>query len=212
MATLITEDDLDALDLRFAGDTADSDDGGAWDDDEAGLTPEQHHEIADVIERWATATDEFTVGGQLTAPILLLIAAEHRHAAGDVDNAHRLAGIARDHADAEPYEAHPTFIDFALEAGDDVQAAFLADEVRRAQPSDLAFYSMIGESYEEHGDDATAERWYTLGVEMMVRTGETDDPEYLGLLISRAMLREEMGLPADDFDRYVALLSDEGEL
>lgn len=212
MTTLITEADLDALDLRFAGDADLADDGEEWDDDEAGLTAEQHTELADVIEGWATDSASFTVGGQLTAPILLLIAAEHRHAAGDVENAHRLAALARDHVDAEPYEAHPTLIDFALEAEDDVRAAFLADEVRRAQPDDLAFYAMIGESYEEHGDDATAERWYTLGVEMMVRTGETDDPDYLGLLISRSMLRAEMGLPADDFDRYVALLADEGEL
>ncbi|MET0974974.1 MAG: hypothetical protein ABWX82_04830 [Leifsonia sp.] len=216
MPQLITEDDLDRLDDAYGPDVDTAPDDmlspeyDAWEEENA-ISPAGHLEMAEIIERWATDSSAYELGGQLTAPILLLIAAEHRHAADDIENAERLARQARDHADAEPFEAHPTFIAFALAAGDAATAAGLADEVEHARPTDLAFYTMIGESYEEHDDERTAERWYTLGLEMMVRTGETDDPEYLGLLISRSMLRKDMGLPADDFDRYVELLADEDQ-
>lgn len=202
MPQLITEDDLQKLDESYE-EIVDLPDDLAEAGDEIPLSPAEHREMADVIEAWATDVAAYTLGGELTAPLLLLIAAEHRHAAGDTEHAHRLAGQARDHADAEPFEAHPTFIEFALVAGDTEAAAALAAEVLAARPVDLAFYTMIGESYEDNGDETTAERWYTLGLEMMADTENTDDPEYLGLLISRSMLRRDLGLPLDDFDQQL---------
>lgn len=55
-------------------------------------------------------------------------------------------------------------------------------------------------TYEKLVELMFAERWYTIGIRFAEEHGLTDDFDYELLVVARSELREDAGLPKDEFD------------
>lgn len=104
-----------------------------------------------------------------------------------------------------------------LEAGLDDEARQLADEIRRAAPTDLDVYVFMGENYELAGDLHQAHRWLNMGVRKLepvdqaelLRLGTAHDG--FVLLRARRRVREALHLPGDDIDELLPALPHPGD-
>lgn len=190
MTTLITEDDIDELELRDFDETTGSVTGGVA----------EHLEKAAIFEEWATDAESYTLDAGVTAAQLLVVAAEHLQLAHDTAEAFRLAEAARQHASAKLFEAHPTLISLHLETDDLDGALVLADEVRKTGADELGVYEMIAESFEISGHLTLAERWYAIALRALDKVGLENPADRLTLLTGRYRVRRDADKPLDVLD------------
>lgn len=190
MATLITEDDIDDLELRDLDEATGSVTGGAA----------EHLEKAAIFEEWATDADNYELGDGVTPAHLLVVAAEHLQLAHDMAEAFRLASAASEHPSAQRFEAHPTLISLHLENNELDAAVALADEVRKGGADELGIYEMIAESFEMAGEVTFAERWFAIGLRMLDRVGLESPGDRLSLLTGRYRVRRDAGKALDVLD------------
>jgi hypothetical protein len=190
MTTLITEDDIDELELRDFDEATGSVTGGAA----------EHLEKAAIFEEWATDADRYVLGEGVTPASLLIVAAEHLQLGHDTTEAFRLALAASEHPSAQPFEAHPTLISLHLE-NDELEAAVaLAAEVRTGGADEIGIYEMIAESFEIAGELTLAERWFAIGLRALDRAGVESPADRLSLLTGRYRVRRDSGKPLDVLD------------
>ena len=190
MTTVITENDIDELELRDFDEATGSITGGAA----------EHLEKAAIFEEWATDADSYTLSDGVTPAHLLIVAAEHVQMAQDTAEAFRLARTASEHPSAEPFEAHPTLISLHLESNELEAAVTLADEVRTGGADELGIYEMIAESFEDAGELTLAERWFAIGLRMLDRVGVESPNDRLSLLSGRYRVRRDADKPLDVLD------------
>lgn len=190
MATRITEDDIDELELRDLDPVTGSITGGAA----------EHLEKAAILQAWATDSAAYTLDEAVTPAQLLVIAAEHLQLGHDTDNAFRLARAASEHPSAKRFEAHPTLIGLHLENGELEAAVALADEVRRNGADELGVYEMIASSFEFAGELALAERWFAIALRALDRVGLASEHDRVSLLAGRYRVRRDAGKPLDVLD------------
>lgn len=190
MATLITEDDIDDLELRDFDEASGSVTGGAA----------EHLEKAAIFEEWATDADSYELGDGVTPAKLLIVAAEHLQLAHDTAEAFRLARAAKDHPSAQPFEAHPTLISLHLDDDELSAAVALADEVRAGSADELGIYQMIAESFELAGELTLAERWFAISIRVLERAGVESPDDRMSLLTGRYRVRRDAGKPLDVLD------------
>ncbi len=190
MTMLITEDEIDELELRDCDETTGSMTGGAAD----------HLEKAAIFEQWATDADNFTLGGGVTPAHLLIVAAEHVYMAHDTVEAFRLARAASEHPSARPFEAHPILIGLYLESDDLDAAAALANEVRTGGADEFGIHEMIAVCFESVGEFTLAERWFAIGLRALERVGAEGPEEQLSLLTGRYRVRRAAAKPLDMLD------------
>jgi hypothetical protein len=80
----------------------------------------------------------------------------------------------------------------------------VADELRRAAPTDGDVYLFIGENYELVDDLHEAHRWMTMGLLRFVSDVEQGDDLAAGdaalLVRARYRIRRSLELPTDDYD------------
>lgn len=197
MTTLITEDDIDELELRDFDETTGSVTGGVA----------EHLEKAAIFEEWATDAASFTLDAGVTPAQLLVVAAEHLQLAHDTAEAFRLAVAAREHPSAQPFEAHPTLISLHLENDERDAAIELADEVRKTGAGELGIYEMIAENFEISGELALAERWFAIALRALDKVGIENPADRLSLLTGRYRVRRDAHKPLDVLDVETEQLS-----
>ncbi|PPL17334.1 hypothetical protein [Microterricola pindariensis] len=190
MVTLITEDDIDELELRDFDERAGSSTGGVA----------EHLEKAAIFESWATDADAYTLDDGVTPAQLLIVAAEHLQMGRDYDEAFRLALAAAGHPSAQRFEAHPTLISLHLELDQRAEALALADEVRTAGAPELGIYEAIASSFEIADELALAERWYAIALRALDKVNLESPADRLSLLSGRYRVRRDAGKPLDVLD------------
>lgn len=190
MSTLITEDDIDELELRDFDETTGSVTGGVA----------EHLEKAAIFEEWATDAENYTLDAGVTPAQLLVVAAEHLQLAHDTVEAFRLAFAAQQHPSARRFEAHPTLISLHLENDELEQAMALADEVRKTGADELGIYEMIAESFEISGELALAERWFAIALRALDKVGIENPSDRIALLTGRYRVRRDAQKPLDVLD------------
>ncbi len=196
MGTLITEDDIDNLELRDFDEVAGSVTGGVA----------EHLEKAAIFEAWATDSDAYRLEQGVTPAHLLIVAAEHLQLGRDYDEAFRLARAAAAHPSAQPFEAHPTLISLHLELDQREDALALADEVRTGGAPELGIYEMIAENFELADELALAERWYAIALRALDKVQLESPADRLSLLTGRYRVRRDAGKPLDVMDTEVEQL------
>jgi hypothetical protein len=123
--------------------------------------------------------------------------------------AEAVSGFRRAMADGGPVFADPRIpLARALfQLGRHLEAQALISQVKAEGPADPRTCDLVAELLVEREDLAGALGWATAGVELCLRgeRGEGDEPELRLLLRLRYRIRNDLGLPEDDYD---AMLDD----
>jgi hypothetical protein len=181
MAQLITETDLDDLELRVA-------DGNG------------HVGRAELLERWATDAAAFELEDGVRRAHLLLVAAEHLEMAGELERARSLARRAAEASDAEPHEATGTLVSILLALGERDAAVAAADGLRGAGSEEWWRHLDVAESFELADELALAERWFVITLRIVERDPDHDVADRLIPLSGRFRVRRDAGKPEDVLD------------
>ncbi|MFC9919519.1 hypothetical protein [Agromyces binzhouensis] len=181
MAQLITEDDLDELELRVA-------DGRG------------HVARADLLERWATDDAAFELAAGVRRAHLLLVAAEHFEMAGELDRALAVARRAAEASDAEPHEATGRLVAILLALGERDAALHTADALRGSGSGQWWRHLHVAESFEFADELELAERWFVITLRLIERDPEHDVADRLIALSGRFRVRRDAGKPEDVLD------------
>ena len=180
MVTLITEADFDDL--------------------ETGSNGTNHQvERAELLERWATDTEAFELGGDLRRAVLLLAAAEHFEMAGEHDRALDLARRAGEASDADPRGDRRTRLDPA--GAWRARRRGRGDRGLRASQTEAWWrYWDVAEAFELADELALAERWFVITLRAVERDPEYDVGDRLVALTGRHRVRRDAGKPEDVLD------------
>ncbi|WP_166874059.1 hypothetical protein [Salinibacterium sp. ZJ450] len=209
MSTLITYDMVDDLLLEDMEAIL----SGEMDDEPSQADYRNRSETA---EHWAT-DDEFELEGEELRPILLRAASLQASYAGDDERALHLALRAVEAAEAIGDWLIPDVRIRLYEAlrvvGDEAKATEVEAGLRKRLPLDLDSFAEMADIVAGLGDTELAGRWFTMGIRFAEKHDLTEEFEYELLLISRAELRESLGLQKDEFDlladAYIAEMDDE---
>jgi hypothetical protein len=165
-------------------------------------TPEQHREAAGQLAAWAEEvrpSDE-----EVSAATLLVSAGEQLSSSGDLQGAVDMFRRAVAAEGQAPPDVRCYLHQGLLGAGDVAGARRVADELRRAAPTDGDVYLFIGENYELVDDLHEAHRWMTMGLLRFVSDVEQGDDLAAGdaalLVRARYRIRRSLELPTDDYD------------
>ncbi|MGX5695969.1 hypothetical protein ACWKWP_07210 [Agromyces soli] len=182
MAQLITDDDLDGLELRASAD------------------PNHHVERAELLLRWATDTESFALDDDVRQAHLLLVAAENLEMAGELDRALALARRAAEASDAVPGEVSSTLVSILLARGERDAAIAEADALRAAGLGEWWPLLAVAEVFELADELALAERWFVIALRVVERDAEHDADDRLTALAGRYRVRRDAGKDEDVLD------------
>lgn len=174
--------------------------------------------IAETLRAWAMEPERFRLADDLSRAAVLIEAGEDFGYAGNHVEALRMYEAARD--DGGPAYVDPrALIVQALYQGGQTDAALeLADVLRKEAPRLVNTFLVLGGLFELVDEFKQAQRWYSMGIRAM-DSGNVPGTEsqYESMLIGRARVRSELGLPQDTLDdaaeiiieRYAAELESE---
>lgn len=182
MAQLITEDDLDGLELRVSAD------------------PDHHVERAEMLVRWATDAESFSLDDDVRRAHLLLVAAEHYETAGELQRALEFARRAAEASDSVPGEVSGTLVSILLALGERDAAIAEADALRGAGLDDWWPLLAVAEVFELADELALAERWFVIALRVVERDAEHDVDDRLTALSGRYRVRRDAGKHEDVLD------------
>jgi hypothetical protein len=183
---LITQNDFD--DVRLRADRADG-------------------SIAETLRAWAMETDRYRLADDVSRAAVLIEAGEDFGYAGDHAEALRMYEAARD--DGGPAYVDPrALIVQALHQGGQTDAALeLADALRKESPRQLNTFLVLGGFFELVDEFKQAQRWYSMGIRAMDSGNVAgSESQYESMLIGRARVRSELGMPRDPLDDAAAII------
>ncbi|GAB3610524.1 hypothetical protein GCM10027414_26500 [Humibacter ginsengiterrae] len=186
MPRLITQNDFD--DVRLRADRADG-------------------SIAETLRAWAMETDRYRLADDVSRAAVLIEAGEDFGYAGDHAEALRMYEAARD--DGGPAYVDPrALIVQALYQGGQTDAALeLADALRKESPRQLNTFLVLGGFFELVDEFKQAQRWYSMGIRAMDSGNVAgSESQYESMLIGRARVRSELGMPRDTLDDAAAII------
>ncbi|WP_430645638.1 hypothetical protein [Agromyces sp. GXS1127] len=187
MAQLITETDLDDLELRVV------ENGG-------------HVARADLLERWATDAAAFELDAGVRRAHLLHVAAEHLEMAGELDRALAMVRRAGEASDAEPDETTGTLVSILLALGRRDAAVEAADALRGSGNGEWWRHLDVAEAFELADELALAERWFVITLRVIERDPDHDVADRLIPLSGRFRVRRDAGKPEDVLDAETSQL------
>lgn len=182
MVQLITEDDLDGLELR------------------ASASPNHHVDRAELLERWASDTEAFELHADVRRSHLFHVAAEHLELAGELDRALQSVRRAAEASDARPGETTSTLVSILLARGEREEALAAADALRGAQVDDWWAQLAVAEVFELADELALAERWFVIALRTVERDPEHDADDRLTALAGRYRVRRDADKGEDVLD------------
>ncbi|GAB3613799.1 tetratricopeptide repeat protein [Humibacter ginsengisoli] len=186
MPRLITQNDFD--DVRLRADRADG-------------------SIAETLRAWAMETDRYRLADEVSRAAVLIEAGEDFGYAGNHAEALRMYEAARD--DGGPAYVDPrALIVQALYQGGQTDAALeLADALRKESPRQLNTFLVLGGFFELVDEFKQAQRWYSMGIRAMDSGNVAgSESQYESMLIGRARVRSELGMPRDTLDDAAAII------
>lgn len=186
MPRLITQNDFD--DVRLRADRADG-------------------SIAETLRAWAMETDRYRLADDVSRAAVLIEAGEDFGYAGNHAEALRMYEAARD--DGGPAYVDPrALIVQALYQGGQTDAALeLADALRKESPRQLNTFLVLGGFFELVDEFKQAQRWYSMGIRAMDSGNVAgSESQYESMLIGRARVRSELGMPRDTLDDAAAII------
>lgn len=186
MPRLITQNDFD--DVRLRADRADG-------------------SIAETLRAWAMETDRYRLADDVSRAAVLIEAGEDFGYAGNHAEALRMYEAARD--DGGPAYVDPrALIVQALHQGGQTDAALeLADALRKESPRQLNTFLVLGGFFELVDEFKQAQRWYSMGIRAMDSGNVAgSESQYESMLIGRARVRSELGMPRDTLDDAAAII------
>lgn len=186
MPRLITQNDFD--DVRLRADRADG-------------------SIAETLRAWAMETDRYRLADEVSRAAVLIEAGEDFGYAGNHAEALRMYEAARD--DGGPAYVDPrALIVQALHQGGQTDAALeLADALRKESPRQLNTFLVLGGFFELVDEFKQAQRWYSMGIRAMDSGNVAgSESQYESMLIGRARVRSELGMPRDTLDDAAAII------
>ncbi|EFC84710.1 hypothetical protein [Parafrankia sp. EUN1f] len=195
MAGVLTEEDIDDITIRAAGDG-------------------RHEQAAAEFEDLA---GQPALHGEISATTLLVHAGGQYGLARRWDEAVRCyrGALAASHdSGREEFDPRVWLHDALLRWNTDTddaaadaaerlergtEAAALLAEIKASRPRDPDVYAAVAETLAEHGQLVEAHTWYTMGFQ---RCQRADVPEYLLqlLLVGRRTMRRKLDYPLDELD------------
>jgi len=165
--------------------------------------------IAETLRAWATDTEHFTLADDVSRAAVLVESGENFGYAGDHAEALRMYEAACD--DGGPTYADPrALIVQALYEGGRTDAALeLADALRKDSPRLVNTFLVLGGFFELVDEFTQAQRWYSMGIRAM-DSGNVpgSESQYESMLIGRARVRDELGMPRDALDDAAVAIVD----
>ena len=177
MKRLLTEDDLDDIVIKAAGDG-------------------RHREAAARLEELAAQPE---LHGEVTAATLLVSAGGQYGLADDFDEAVRCYRAAIEDGGETDIDPRVWLHDALMRKGDTAEAEQIREELRKSRSTNPDVYGAVADTLSSFGQDQEAHTWYTMGYH---RCSGAPVPEFMLdlLLVGRRNVRRKMSYPVDDLD------------
>jgi hypothetical protein len=167
----------------------------------------QDRAIAETLRDWATDAEHYTLADGVSRASVLLEAGENFGYAGDSAEAVRMFEAARADGGATYVDPRALMVQALYEGGAKDASLELAGALRKAAGKPLSTYLVLGGFFELADELQASQRWYSMGIRAM-DSGNTagSEQQYESMLIGRARVRSELGLPGDTLDDAAAII------
>lgn len=165
--------------------------------------------IAETLRDWAIDPERFTLADDVSRAELLVQAGESFGYARDHAEALRMFEAARDDGGPTYVDPRALMVQALYEGGRKDAAIELADALRKDAPRTVSTYLVLGGFFELVDELRASQRWYSMGIRAM-DSGNVPGTEaqYESMLIGRARIRSELGMPSDTLDDAAAIIID----
>lgn len=161
--------------------------------------------IAETLREWAMNTDRFALAGDVSRAAVLVEAGENFGYAGDHAEALRMYEAARNDGGSTYVDPRALMVQALYQGGRTDAALELADALRKDAPRLVNTFLVLGGFFELVDELKQAQRWYSMGIRAM-DSGNLpgSESQYESMLIGRARVRSELGMPQDTLDDAAA--------
>ena len=163
--------------------------------------------IAETLRAWAMEPDRYRLADDLSRAAVLIEAGEDFGYAGNHVEALRMYEAARDDGGPAYVDPRALIVQALYQGGRSDAALELADALRKESPRQLSTFLVLGGFFELVDELKQAQRWYSMGIRAM-DSGNVpgSESQYESMLIGRARVRSELGLPQDTLDDAAAII------
>jgi tetratricopeptide (TPR) repeat protein len=157
--------------------------------------------IAETLRAWATDDEHFTLAEGVSRAAVLVEAGDNFGYAGDHAEALRMYEAARDDGGPTYVDPRALIVQALYQGGRKDAALQLADAMRRDSPQLINTFLVLGGFFELVDESQQAQRWYSMGIRAM-DSGNVpgSESQYETMLLGRARVRDELGMPRDTLD------------
>lgn len=163
--------------------------------------------IAETFREWATDRERFALAEGVSRAAVLVEAGENFGYAGDHAEALRMYEAARADGGATYVDPRALMVQALYQGGREDAALELADALRKDSPRLVNTFLVLGGFFEFVDEARRAQRWYSMGIRAM-DSGNLPGTEsqYESMLIGRARVRDDLGMPRDALDDAAAAI------
>ena len=163
--------------------------------------------IAETLRDWATDEEHFTLADDVSRAALLVEAGENFGYAGNHAEALRLYEAAREDGGPSYVDPRALMVQALYQGGRTDAALELADALRKDSPQLVNTFLVLGGFFELVDELKQAQRWYSMGIRAM-DSGNVpgSESQYESMLLGRARVRSELGMPRDTLDDAAAII------
>jgi len=157
--------------------------------------------IAETLRAWASDEEHFTLAEEVSRAAVLVEAGENFGYAGDHAEALRMYEAAREDGGPAYVDPRALMVQALYQGGRKDAALQLADALRKDSPQLVNTFLVLGGFFELVDEAQQAQRWYSMGIRAM-DSGNVpgSESQYETMLLGRARVRDELGLPRDTLD------------
>ena len=163
--------------------------------------------IAETLRAWAIDTEHFALAEDVSRAAVLVEAGENFGYAGDHAEAFRLYELAREDGGPSYVDPRALMVQALYQGGRTDASLELADALRKDSPQLVNTFLVLGGFFELVDELKQAQRWYSMGIRAM-DSGNVpgSESQYESMLLGRARVRSELGMPRDTLDVAAAII------